>query len=112
MLIREFEERDNDRLIALVAFLKGRMEDTDSEASISVDSFIKLARSMGVHITDGMLRDMANKPPLSNIITSIDKDRVRIGGTDNPAEPEQMDTDQAQDHLDKLAKRAAAKGLK
>jgi len=111
MLIREFEEQSNDRLIALVQFLKGRMQDTDSEASISVDSFIKLARDMGVAVSERSLRDLVEKPPLSNLITSVDQDRVRFGGTDNPADPETMSVDDAQDAVDKMAKRAAKKGL-
>jgi hypothetical protein len=112
MLIHEVAGAANtDRIMALSQFLMGRAEDTDAAKSISTDAFIKLARDQGISLTVSQLKDMAQRPPLNNVIMDVTGDNNGSGivvfkGADVTAGDETMTVDQARLTVDNMAKRA------
>jgi len=108
MLIFEVTNVSNEKLVALGQFLLGRAEDTNAKRKISINAFIHMASSMGVSITANQLRDLATKEPLKNIIVNItDKDIIFTGAGQGEIVGDKMTVDQAQDTVEKMAKRAA-----
>ena len=99
---------DTTKLAALGQFLLGRAGDTGAKKTISVDSFIGLARDMGIALTAKQLRDLAGQEPLNNIIANIQGDEVIFQGSEEyvPGADDTMTTDQARATVDKMAKRA------
>lgn len=99
---------DTTKLAALGQFLLGRADDTGAKKTISVDTFIGLARDMGIALTASQLRDLAGQPPLNNIIANIEGDEVIFQGSEEyvPGADDQMTVDQARKTVDTMAKRA------
>jgi len=106
-------ETESARLAALAQFLLSRANDTNAKKTISMQSFINLANSMGISMTADQLRALSQQPPLNNIISNIDGDDqtgvVVFKGAEAPADD--MSVDQARQTVDQMAKRAAKKGL-
>lgn len=111
MLIREVTDVNNQKLVALGEFLIGRAGDTGAQKSISIDAFINMAQSMGISISAEYLRDLAEKPPLNNIIVNITDDKVIFTGANNSS-ADTMTVDQAEKTVEKMAKNALPKDLK
>lgn len=105
MLIREVTDVNNEKLVALGQFLIGRADDTGAKKSISIDAFVNMAQSMGINISDANIRDVAEQPPLNNIIVNITDDNVVFTGA-NSASADTMTVDQARNTVEKMAKRA------
>lgn len=116
MRITEFEQPqvDQGKLVALAQFLTDRAQDTTAKRVISVPAFLKLAQNMQIPLTGNQLRDLSQRPPLSNLIANIEGDdatgRVIFKGGDEVSDSE-MTVDQARVTVDSMAKRAAKKGL-
>ena len=109
MRLTEFENSvDTTKLAALGQFLLGRAGDTGAKKTISVDTFIGLARDMGIALTASQLRDLAGEEPLNNIIANVEGDQVIFQGSEEyvPGADDQMTTDQARATVDRMAKRA------
>jgi len=111
MLIREVTDVGNEKLVALGQFLIGRADDTGAKKSISIDAFVSMAQSMGINVTTSNIRDIADKPPLNNIIVNITNDEVIFTGA-NSTSADTMSVKQAQNTVEKMAKRALPKELK
>lgn len=117
MLINEFatDSADVKRITALAQFLLGRANDTDSQKSISTNTFINLAKNQGISLTTDQLKDMIQRPPLSSIVSDVtgngDNSRVIFHGSDIGAGDEAMTVDQARQTVDRMAKRAAKKNI-
>lgn len=117
MLIREFatDTADAQRIAALAKFLRGRAKDTDAVKPLSAGTFIELARNQGISLTVDQLKDMIQRPPLNNIIADVTGDEndgeIIFQGSDIGAGDQTMTVDQARDTVDRMAKRAAKKGL-
>jgi len=111
MILLEFDSSpvDYSKLVALSQFLLGRAQDTDAQKKISVQSFIKLAHSLGISITEDQLINLAQKPPLNGVIQTVANGEVVFKGGEQVADT--MTVDQAQQTVDSMAKRAAKKGL-
>lgn len=92
-------------LAALVQYLMGKSEDLKSKPEMKTDSFINMARSMGVNITFGNLQALANQAPLKNMITNLNQDVISFGDTDPNVK---MPVDKARDTVKKMAKRSMA----
>jgi hypothetical protein len=107
MLLYELESQavTPAHLLALAELLKGRDQDTAAKAPISVEAFLKIANSMGIAVSRDTLQDLIAKPPLSNIIKSLEGDALHYHG----AEPEELETDTDQEvdqqRVAQLAKR-------
>ena len=109
MRLNEFESNvDTTKLAALGQFLLGRAGDTGAKKTISVDTFIGLARDMGIALTASQLRDLASQEPLNNIIANIEGDEIIFQGSEEyvPGADDTMTTDQARDTVNRMAKRA------
>jgi hypothetical protein len=100
----------NQKMMALVQLLKGRAEDTSGKKEISTDAFIKLARNLGVQVTQDSLGEITNLPPLSNILApySPNEGVIKFAGNDEPVD--MMTPDEAGTIVDRNAKRAMKRG--
>jgi len=105
MLIREFQDPSSTKLAALGQFLLGRAQDTNAKKTVNVDTFIGLARDMGIDITPERLQVLSTQDPLRNIIANIEGDTVVFKGADETVTPT-MNVDQARATVDRMAKRA------
>jgi hypothetical protein len=80
-----------DKLVALSQLIKGRMKNTAANASVSVDAFLAMARSIGFTIDRESLTDLISKPPLSNLINGVQGNEIQFhgvnDGTDQVASP-------------------------
>ena len=110
MLIREFaldnSIKSQDKLLALVTFLKDRAEDENAQAQISQDAFINAAKSLGINVTQDNLGDMISQEPLKNVLEPLEpnSDVVRFKG--NTEAETGMSVDQARAVVDANAKQA------
>lgn len=109
MLIREFQDTDAIKLAGIGQFLLRRAEDTAAQKKISVDAFVSLANQNGINLTPERLRQMAQQPPLSNIIANVTDDEVIFTGGDESPTADQMSVDQARKKVDQMAKRALSR---
>lgn len=113
MRIVEFTDMQSaQRIAALSEFLISRANDAGTEKTISLKRFIDLAHDMGVSLSAESLKSMIGKPPLNDLIQSIDyNDADPESGTvifkGGPEENTDMPVDQARATVDKMAKRAA-----
>jgi hypothetical protein len=111
MIISEIAGHNSQKLLALTQFLLGRASDTTAKKQISQDAFIELAKSLGVNVTKETLVDLIAQPPLSNVMEPLDPNSgvIRFKGNDEVAPG--MDVDQAEEIVDKNAKKAMKRGL-
>jgi hypothetical protein len=104
---------DSGKLAALSQFMLGRAQDTDAKKTISIQTFLNLAHSMGISLTADQLRTLIQQPPLNNLIANVEGDdatgTVVFRGAE--AVTDTMTVDQARATVDSMAKRAAKKGL-
>ena len=107
MRLWEFVDVETQKLYALSEFLLGRADDTDTQKTISIPSFISLAKSMGLNINDNELRNIATKPPLDDIIVNVTDSEVVFSGAGKAGKvTDTMTVTQAQDTVKKMANRA------
>ena len=104
---------DSGKLAALSQFMLGRALDTDAKKTISIQTFLNLAHSMGISLTADQLRTLIQQPPLNNLIANVEGDdatgTVVFRGAE--AVTDTMTVDQARATVDSMAKRAAKKDL-
>ena len=108
MRLREFAETKSDAqtLAALATFLSDRANDEAAAKQISKATFIELARSMGVNVTDTNINDMVAAEPLSNILNPIDPSSDIISFKGDTEAATGMSVDQAQEVVNTNAKAA------
>ncbi len=118
MKLREFAgaEAQSPRLAALAEFLAGRAQDSNSPKTISTKAFINLAKGLGISITDGQLRDLAQQPPLNALIDNVEGDGENgkilfHGSTSTDTSNQPMSADQARLTVNQMAKRATKKDI-
>ena len=103
---------DNQRLSALIQFLIGRSQDSDSPKKISTTAFLQLAQNMGIPMTQPKLLQVSQQPPLSVLIDTVTPEEIMFRGSEPEASSDNnMTVDQARKTVDSMAKRAAKKGL-
>ncbi len=98
-----------EELMGLVSFLTGRAEDTDAQKQIDQNTFIELARNLGITINKDMLVDLTNQPPLSNVLEPFDPNSGVITFKGAEQTPTAMPVNKAQDIVATAAKKAAGK---
>ena len=117
MLVEEvLDNPQMAQLTALSQFLVSRAKDTNARMSISVDSFINLAKAQGISLTPEQLKTLSQTPPLSNIISDVtgsdtEPGEVVFRGAEIGSGQDTMTVDQARQTVDSMSKRAAKKGL-
>lgn len=114
MLIREFDEGNANtrRLAALVDFLAGRSEDTNSKKQISKQAFINAAKNIGININEQTLAELVSQEPLKNILEPIEPNSDIIRYKGNEEVDTAMPVDKAQDIVAKNAKAAMKRDMK
>lgn len=112
MRLCEFAGADSEsgRLEAFTQFLIGRAKDTGAALKISTPAYISLAQNNGISLTVDNLKNLAQQPPLSNLISNVDDTEVQFRGSDN-VDNTQMSVDQARATVDSMAKRVAQKAM-
>lgn len=113
MLIREFDEGNANtrKLAALVDFLAGRSEDTNSKKQISKQAFINAAKNIGININEQTLAQLVSQEPLKNILEPIEPNSDVIRYKGNEEVDTAMPVDKAQDIVAKNAKAAMKRGM-
>ena len=105
---------NTEKLAAMSEFLLSRAQDTNTKKTISIPSFLNLARSQGISLTGERLRELSKQPPLNNLIMDVQGDdqtgEIIFKGED--VAPTGMSVDQARATVDRMAKRATNKRLK
>jgi hypothetical protein len=112
MLIREVADPNTAKLFSLAELLLGLANDNATRREYSMTAFIKMAQDMGIMINAKSLSDLAQTPPLSNIIQPINPGDTVIKLKDEASDSTDdlaMPVDRAQDVVASAAKRAAAK---
>lgn len=114
MLIREFDEGNANarKLAALVDFLAGRAEDTNSKKQISKQAFINAAKNIGININEQTLSQLVSQEPLKNILEPIEPNSDVIRYKGNEEVDTVMPVDKAQDIVAKNAKAAMKRDMK
>jgi hypothetical protein len=107
MKMFEVDGQSNE-LAALVQYLMGKSEDLKTKSEMKTDTFIDIARSMGVNITFGNLQALAQQAPLKNMITDLNQDVIAFGDQDPNVK---MPVDKARDTVKKMAKRSLGKRI-
>jgi hypothetical protein len=112
MRLKEFagSETQDGRLAALAEFLLGRADDAGSNKKISTTAFISLAQNLGISLNDSQLRDLSQKPPLSNLISNVTDTEVMFRGSEDEV-TSGMSVDQARATVDSMAKSATKKRM-
>jgi hypothetical protein len=116
MLIREVAGSqptpDPTQLLALVEFLQGRAQDTNSRPEISTDALISLAQSLGIPVTQDNIGELITQKPLNAVLETPDPNtgmvKFKTGSTEAPAMP----VNKAQDIVAKSAKSAMKRAQK
>lgn len=106
MLIREVTDPGAQKLYALSQLLRGRMKDESAKQPINVNTFVELARSLGVNVTAETLPDLVTQEPLSNILAPIEPGSPVIRFKDDAPAAAGMSVDQAQAVVNSNAKSA------
>jgi len=105
MKMFEVDGQGNE-LAALVQYLIGKSDDLKSKPQMKTDTFIDMARSMGVNITFGNLQALSQQAPLKNMVTDLNQDVISFGDADPNVK---MPVDKARDTVKKMAKRSLGK---
>jgi len=111
MKIFELEDYSgNTQLIALIEFLKQRAIDMNAKPEISIRAFSQMAQNMGITVSFGSLKNIVNQPPLSNVISKIDAERIYFKTPDDELDaiPSSSDND-SETTVDSMAKKAMHK---
>lgn len=115
MLIFEVEQPnaspDAEKLAALTQFLIGRATNTGAAKTISTQAYLQLAQNMGISLSQSQLASMSQQTPLSALISNVEPDKITFKGAEPEVDDSDMNTDQARATVDKMAKRAASKGV-
>lgn len=114
MFIREFDEgsANTRKLAALVDFLAGRSEDTNSKKQISKQAFINAAKNIGININEETLAELVSQEPLKNILEPIEPNSDVIRYRGNEEVDTAMPVNKAQDIVAKNAKAAMKRDMK
>ena len=114
MRINEVSDQgaDPNKLVGLVQFLAGRAEDTAAQKQISQDTFIQLARSLGISITPDTLGGLIAQSPLNGVLEPLDPQSNMISFKGADVGPTKMSVPQAQQVVNKMAKSAMRRGMK
>ena len=108
MRIDEVEEVQVNipKLIALANFLIGRADDTGAQKKFSLKGFLQLAHNMGIGVSDENLKNLASQGVLSSVIANVTPTEVIFVGADDTAGAVQNSSDQNQNIVAQMAKRA------
>lgn len=108
MRINEVTEPVTGKLVGLAEFLLGQTVDSAAPKKISLKSFIELAQDVtGSTFTAEQLADLASRPPLNQIIQSVDPAQQQIQFKGSEELPTAMPVDKAQEIVSRAAQRAA-----
>lgn len=110
MLIREFVDTGNiksqEKLLALVTFLKDRAQDENAAAQISQDALIQAAKGLDINLTPESLAELINQDPLKNVLEPLEPNSGVVRFKGNTEAETGMSVDQARSVVDANAKQA------
>lgn len=100
---------DPNKLLGLVDFLAGRIQNTNAQKEISQDAFINAARSLGIMITPDTLPGLIAQAPLNAVLEPLNSQSNNIQFKGAAIGPSKMTVPQAQQVVNKMAKKALQK---
>lgn len=112
--VTDVDQSNTIRLAAVADFLIGRSNDKNAAKTFSTQSFISLANNMGMSLTYPQLQNLSQQQPLSNLIKNVTPEKVEFRGPgDSSLDATDLDKqkEKSQDRVDKMAQRAASKGV-
>jgi hypothetical protein len=113
MRIRDIivEGVDNSTLAATLSVIRNRMDDTDANTGVSVDSVIQMVKNTGGQLDYESLVDAArNDPAVKGLISKIKGNQVYFTPkktADNVDNPDDTVVGEPTDAVGRMAKRAA-----
>jgi hypothetical protein len=101
---------ETGKLLALASFMQARAKDTGAQSQIDKNTFLKLAASMGVSLSNEQLSELSNQSPLNGVLLPVDpmSNVIKFKG-DAPEAPGMPDPNQAQEIVANAAKSAMKK---
>jgi hypothetical protein len=102
------EESVNLRITGVLSHILGRIEDTDTQSKMSVDSLIQKLADVGVSISPKELMDKYKEPPFSEFIANVSGNDV-VFLSQNDTGGDAVAPDDSTGTLEKMAKRASKK---
>ena len=102
---------DVQKLAAISEFLISRADDTNSTKTVSIKTFLNLARDQAISLTVEGLKKLSVQPPLSNFISDVQGDDAQgkiifKGSQEDQPDADTMTVDKARATVNKMAKRA------
>lgn len=61
-----------DKLLLLASFLQARAKDTGAQEKIDKNTFLNMATSMGISLSNDQLVELSNQPPLNGVMMPVD----------------------------------------
>lgn len=112
--VADFTDTTVQQIAALVQFLSRRAKESGVNGSIELSRFLELVNGLGLSVTSTTLRNMIQKPPLSNLIQDIQGDDKtgKVIFKDEDDEADTMSVDQARETVNAMAKKAASPAFK
>jgi hypothetical protein len=98
----------NLKITGVLSHLVRRLDDTDADSKMSVDSLLRKLTSVGVGLSRDELMDKYDEPPFSEFIANIEGDDVVFLGQPGD-DSDATAPDQSTGTLEKMAKRASKK---
>lgn len=77
-----------NQLIALLTLMKSKAEGKGLEPSLRTDTVINMLKSTGVTIGYSQLQQMLQDPTVSDLVKSVDKNRIVLVGDDEETDPD------------------------
>lgn len=107
-LFEDYESSDSLRvnLTGILSQIRGRIEDTGADKTISLDALLSKLNDAGFPLSARQFIEMSKEEPLNKIIANVSSHRVVFMGQSDD-ESDALDPEQSTKTLEKMAKRAA-----
>lgn len=107
-LFEDYESSDSLRvnLTGILSQIRGRIEDTGADKTISLDALLSKLNDAGFPLSARQFIEMSKEEPLNKIIANVSSHRVVFMGQADD-ESDALDPEQSTNTLEKMAKRAA-----
>ncbi len=106
----EDESTHTDEISAIAQLIADRTEHENSPSKLSTKAFVDMANKMGLALTPETLMDMKERGEIDEVIKDINLDEVQFKGQQE-IDDSAMNVDKARATVDKMAKRAAKRGI-
>lgn len=108
-IFEDYESSDSLRvnLTGILSQIRGRIEDTGANKTISLDALLNKLQDAGITLSKRQFIDMIDDVPLKKIIANVSGNKVVFMGQSDDEETDSLDPEQSTKTLEKMAKRAS-----